>query len=149
MFTENLYQEILLQPIQRGASEVYIVTGYASATFANRHLSENPNFILNLIIGMPRRRSDHLGYLNLIRNFEGRFHGYYLQDYPPSHCKSYSWYNENNPIVGYAGSTNYSQSGFFRQINQMSLERAIEGKELFNTLRDRSINMVDFAMSAS
>ena len=64
---------------------------------------------------------DHFGYMNLYKKFGDRFNGHYLQKKPPVHSKVYGWCNGNNPLIGYSGSANYSQSGFFsnKQINQI------------------------------
>ena len=91
MITNNLYKDVLQSPIVNGGNKLFVVSGYASATFANRHLSENEDFHLNLIIGMPGRRSDHIGFLNLKDRFGERFNGYYFDARPPVHCKVYAW----------------------------------------------------------
>ena len=75
MITENLFDEVLIKPANQGNNELFVVSGYASATFANRHLTANNHFKLNLIIGMPGRRSDHLGYMSLITKYQERFNG--------------------------------------------------------------------------
>ena len=39
MYRENLYNKVLLDPLKNfRVNELYIVSGYASATFAKRHL---------------------------------------------------------------------------------------------------------------
>ena len=58
MITENLYKEILIEPASLGNDELYIVSGYSSATFL-RHLNEiktiNSSIKLNLLIGMHQK----------------------------------------------------------------------------------------------
>ena len=39
--TDDLYQRILIDPASSGNNELFIVSGYASATFLNKHISEN------------------------------------------------------------------------------------------------------------
>lgn len=150
MIIENLYPSALLDPKASGnANKLFIVSGYASATFARRHLVElreiSDNFEVNLIIGMPSAKSDHLAFLDLLDEFVGKFKVYYLQGSPPVHCKLYSWYNDENPYLGYTGSANYSQYGFFNhlQINQLRDDDPVEIKDLFTFLLDRSIYLPD------
>lgn len=150
MFIENLYNPTLIDPITSGtANKLYIVSGYASATFARRHLVElnkaKDNFEINLIIGMPSAKNDHMAFLMLHNEFKGKFKGYYLQSQPPVHCKAYSWFNNENPTVGYTGSANYSQYGFFsdQQLNQLTIDSPIEIKKLYDDLLRKSIYIPD------
>ena len=146
MITQNLYEEALISPTKKlSANNLYVVSGYASATFANRHLAENKDFTLNLIIGMPGKRSDHIGYLTLLDRFKGRFNGYYLQGTPPVHSKVYAWYNDQSPKIGFSGSANYSQQGFFhkQQINQLSSENPILIKNFYENLMNRCVSIQD------
>ena len=59
MITDNLYQDILINPVSSGNNELFIVSGYSSATFLSRHLNEiiqiNPEIKLNLLIGMHQK----------------------------------------------------------------------------------------------
>lgn len=146
MILDNLYNPTLLEPVITGtANKLYIVSGYASATFARRHIIDlkqaSDNFEINLIIGMPSAKSDHVAFLMLHNEFKGKFKGYYLQSQPPVHCKAYSWFKNDNPYIGFAGSANYSQSGFFsdQQLNQLSNDSPIEIKNLYDELLRRSI----------
>ncbi len=147
MIIDNLYDDILINPILlNDVNKLHVVSGYASATFANRHLSENENFQLNLIIGMPGRNSDHLGFLNLKDRFGDRFNGYYFNARPPVHCKVYAWSRDDNPIIGYSGSANYSQPGFFRryQVNQIIEDSPNQIIQLYDELLPNCTNIVDF-----
>lgn len=146
MIIYDLYDEILIDPLQKGGNNLFIVSGYASATFANRHLRESDSFNLNLIIGMPGKRSDHLGYLNLYKRYEGRFNGYYLKGSPPVHCKLYAWYDKQNYLSGYSGSANYSQYGFFHsnQVNQLINTDPVAIKGFYDELLPRCIPIPEF-----
>lgn len=146
MLVENLYNHSLIEPVISGiANKLYIVSGYASATFARRHLLElrrySSDFEVNLIIGMPSAKNDHMAFLHLHDEFKGSFNAYYLQNQPPVHCKVYSWFHNNKPAIGYSGSANYSQYGFFhtQQINQLTNDNPSEIKNLFDSLLKRSI----------
>lgn len=150
MFIDNLYNPTLIDPVTTGrANKLYIISGYASATFARRHLMElqkaNNNFEINLIIGMPSAKNDHMAFLMLHNEFKGKFNGYYLQSQPPVHCKAYSWFNNDKPTFGYAGSANYSQYGFFsdQQLNQLTTDSPVEIKKLYDELLKKSIYIPD------
>ncbi len=150
MITEDLYPSTLLQPKASGkANKLFIVSGYASATFARRHLVQlsesNDDFEVNLIIGMPTAKGDHLAFLDLHKEFKGKFRAYYLQSSPPVHCKLYSWYTDEIPYLGFTGSANYSQYGFFNhlQINQLMKDDPEEIKRFYDSLLKRSIFLPD------
>lgn len=145
MIVDNLYQTALINPNENGANKLYIVSGYASATFARRHivelLSKNSEFEINLIIGMPNSKNDHLAFVALHNEFGNKFKGYYYRNTAPVHCKTYSWYKNDTPLIGYTGSANYSQYGFFKhlQVNQLNYDDPIQIKKLFDELLTRSV----------
>lgn len=150
MIIDNLYDHTLIKPhISGECNKLYIVSGYASATFARRHITDlqkrSRNFEVNLIIGMPNGKNDHMAFLMLHQEFQGQFNGYYLQNSPPVHCKIYSWYNETVPKLGFAGSANYSQFGFFtdQQVNQLTVDDPITIKQFYDQLLTRSIWIPD------
>ncbi|MBM3455874.1 MAG: NgoFVII family restriction endonuclease [Bacteroidetes bacterium] len=156
MLIDNLYTPILIDPIlSRKANKLYIISGYASATFARRHLIElqktKDEFEINLIIGMPSAKNDHMAFLLLHKEFSGKFNGYYLQGQPPVHCKAYSWYDNNTPFMGFTGSANYSQYGFFsdQQLNQLTADSPIEIKNLYENLLKKCIFIPDHKIELS
>lgn len=146
MLVNDLYRPALIDPLsENNANKLFIVSGYASATFARRHLlnlKEYKNdFEINLIIGMPTAKNDHMAFLSLHNEFKGKFNGYYFQGQAPVHCKAYSWFINETPIIGLAGSANYSQYGFFteQQVNQLSFDNPSDIKNLFDELLTKSI----------
>ena len=143
MLTQNLYDTVLLDPLRNGgesSNELYIVSGYASATFLQRHFSAarklNPDFKLHLIIGMRQKRRDHEAYTQVLSEHPDSFFGYYYDGSPEVHAKSYCWSRGGIPTEGFSGSANYSQYGFFaeRQLNQMTPDDPVEIKGLFDRL---------------
>jgi hypothetical protein len=149
MIVSELYRDILIKPPKHhGFNELSVVSGYASATFANRHLTEVDSFKLNLIIGMPSKRNDHLGFLSLYDKFKGRFQGYYLQGSPPIHSKVYAWQKKNDAI-GYSGSANYTQPGFFEreQINQITSDNPNEILDFYKSILSRCVDIRDYDFS--
>ena len=152
MLVKDLYKEALIAPSESDCNKLYIVSGYASATFARRHIVElerlQREVEVNLIIGMPSNKNDHLAFVSLHSEFKGKFNGFYLQNSPPVHSKVYSWYSDTKGVLGYAGSANYSQYGFFeeQQMNQLSIESPTLIKSYYDTLLDRSIYIPDHAI---
>lgn len=147
MITNDLYKKVLISPAENGNNELYIVSGYASATFARRHIKDllahinGQDLSLNLIIGMPSKRVDHLAYLQLHKEFESQFRGYYLNGNPPVHSKAFTWYKSGTPAQGFTGSANYSQFGFFedKQVNQLVEDDAVAIKNFYDELLERSL----------
>jgi len=152
MIIDDLYREALLDPIDSGANELFAVSGYASASFANRHLRETvaSGAKINLIVGMRGNRCDHPGFLKLFRVYPGRFNGFYIDAGPDIHCKAYGWFQDNHPVRGYTGSANYSSKAFVgrSQINQLIVDNPIEIRQLYNNLLPDSIPMQRYAGGA-
>lgn len=147
MITDNLYQEVLLNPIKNGANELYMVSGYSSATFLRKHLEDalqlDSSLNINLIIGMPQKRRDHPAYLNLLKNYPTNIKVFYYTSKPGVHSKVYAWSKNGDPLFGFSGSANYSQYGFFKdqQENQITNDKAKEIIDYFNLLHKNSISI--------
>lgn len=151
MFTNDLFEEALVAPIKQGCQELFVVSGFATATFVNRHLSQESNFKINLIIGMPGNRSDHLGFLSLYKKFKGRFRGFYITNSPQVHSKVYAWHKDGFPVIGFSGSANYTQPGFTgsQQVNQIVLDDPLAITNFYDELLLRAIEMRDFKYDPS
>ncbi|WP_430410217.1 restriction endonuclease PLD domain-containing protein [Kordia sp.] len=141
MRIDNLYENVLIKPARvEESSELYIVSGYASATFLRRHItdlvSHGINFKINLIVGMPSKKSDHEAFLQLYDEYPQIFMGHYYNGSVSVHSKVYSWFTNGKPDLGFAGSANYSQYGFFsnKQINQISDEEPQTIKDFYDSL---------------
>jgi hypothetical protein len=145
MLTTDLYGDALIRPADQ-ADQLFIVSGYASAAFARRHLQDLAKKKrcpeVNLIIGMPHRTNDHLAFLKLHEDFKDRFKAYYLKDNPQVHCKMYAWFGEPDQKQGFAGSANYTQYGFLdenQQKNQLSDEDPLLIRNFFYDLLPRCV----------
>ena len=151
MIIGNLYNKILVKPfIENDVNQLYIVSGYASATFLRRHLLEIgslgiEDFRINLIVGMPSKKSDHNAFLQIHKEYSDNVRAYYYNGSVPVHSKVYSWLKDENPISGYSGSANYSQYGFFenKQINQMNIDSPLEIKTFYDSLLANSTYIPD------
>ena len=121
MLSNNLYEEILLNPASQGANKLFIVSGYASAAMAFHHIEElhkqNHDATVHLVIGMTVHDglslSNHRGFQKLVSDdLSGLFQCNYVINTPPVHSKTYAWFSNDTPIAGYIGSANYSQRAF-------------------------------------
>ena len=150
MFTENIYDRVLIEPAKNGSNELLIVSGYSSATFLSRHINDlkkiNPKIKINLLIGMHQNRNDHSAYLNIKSLFIDQFEGYYYLGRPGVHSKTYSWIKDGVPKIGFSGSANYSQYGFFNtmQQNQMVEDDALATKDYFEKLKKASDKLENY-----
>lgn len=149
MLTKDLFKEVLFQPAQNGANKLYIVSGYATAAMAFHHLQSlrqnNCEVSVELIIGMSMAdglsESNHKGFQKLVQNdFSGVFSCSYLTEMPPVHSKVYTWYKDEQPICGFIGSANYTQTAFGKnQREVMTLTNAEQGLDYFQGLIPQSI----------
>ncbi len=121
MISKCLYDEALIKPLQKGANKLYIVSGYASATMASRHIKDildyRNDFKISLIVGMcPLDGMDistHNGFVNLMKNSAGiDFECKYVYNNPAVHSKVYVWFKDNTPMLAFIGSANYTQPAF-------------------------------------
>jgi hypothetical protein len=149
MLTKDLFKEVLFQPAQNGANKLYIVSGYATAAMAFHHLQSlrqnNYQVSVELIIGMSASdglsESNHKGFQKLVQNdFSGAFSCSYLTEMPPVHSKVYAWYRDQQPVCGFIGSANYTQTAFGKnQREVMTLADAEQGLDYFQGLIPQSI----------
>lgn len=152
MITDDLYDFALRNPAKNNQS-LYIVSGYSSATFTRRHLNDldtlKTGIDVNLIIGMPSKRSDHQGYLALKQQYKNLLNVSYVNSSPPVHVKAYAWLGSNPE--GFSGSANYSQPGFFKktQVNQLLQTDPIAIKSFYDSLLARTIPIEKFTPSAT
>lgn len=151
MLVTDLYKRTLIDPSPK-SDQLFIVSGYASAIFARRHLKDvlvhSPELTINLIVGMSGKRNDHLAFVQLHDEFKDRFKGYYYDESPQVHCKVYGWFHGNTSVEGFAGSANYSQYGFFenQQRNQLSHESPELIRDLYEELLPKSVYIPDSAV---
>ena len=80
MITQNIYKTILIDPALDGSNQLFIVTGFSSATF-KKHLTDinnkNLNVKINLLIGMKKARTDHQAYLDMFETSKNKFDCHY------------------------------------------------------------------------
>ena len=149
MFSENLFDEVLLQPAKSGANKLYVVSGYATAAMALRHLEmlreNNCGVEIELIVGMSSldglSQTNHRGFQELVQtSYNGVFSCSYLTEMPPVHSKIYSWFCDDKPFCGFIGSANYTQTAFGkRQREVMATADPQKGFDYFQELVPQTI----------
>lgn len=122
LITENLFERVLLEPANRGARELFVLSGYASASMVTKHFEVATKELaidlsIDLHIGMSGRdglsRNTLLGLQSIPRQIGSRSFNCTLSTRGNSnHSKIYVWCNESGPIEAYLGSSNYTQMGF-------------------------------------
>jgi len=122
MYFENLYNKILLEPLQSSElNKLLIVSGYATAAMSFHYLNdlrqEEKNIEIQLIVGMALKdgltSSNHNGFKKLVSDeFRENFKCSYIMNSPPVHSKVYVWCLNNKPVFAFTGSANYTQTAF-------------------------------------
>ena len=122
MYFENLYEEILMNPLlENDFNKLLIVSGYATAAMSFHYLNElrekSKDIKLHLIVGMTSKDgltvSNHNGFKKLTSDeFSNKFRCSYITGNPPVHSKVYIWCRDDKPILAFAGSANYTQTAF-------------------------------------
>lgn len=123
---QELFQHVLLDPAKRDAtlSHLHILSGYASAAMASRHIlalrEEQKGINIQLIYGMSGvdgvSKPNHVGFLSLGKKrefpYEGSFACRYIQKPYAIHSKLYVWCRGKVPVCAFIGSANYTENGF-------------------------------------
>lgn len=123
MIKDELFEEVLLAPTSEGANKLYIVSGYATAAMAFHHLDylrkEKKNINISLLIGMCPNDglslSNHRAFRQLVEaDYPDNFQCSYVIKAPAVHSKIYAWCKDDEPLYGYTGSANYTQTAFLK-----------------------------------
>jgi hypothetical protein len=121
MIHEQLFEKILLGPIERGADDLKIISGYATSAMAFHHLNRvrhlEKKIQLSLVVGMTPddglSLSNHRGFQKIMNeDFRGSFECSYIMNPPPVHSKLYVWSKSGKPFESFIGSANYTQRAF-------------------------------------
>ncbi len=120
--TDDLFEKVLVEPVIRGATELYIVTGYASSAMVTRHFEEitktqQRELSIDLHVGMSGRdglsRRTLLGLQAIPRQIGSRtFNCTFSSRGSSIHSKLYVWCDDSGPREAFLGSSNYTQLGF-------------------------------------
>jgi hypothetical protein len=122
LITDNLFERVLLEPARRGANELFVLSGYSSASMVTKHFEMaskelSIELAIDLHIGMTGRdglsRNTLLGLQSIPRQIGGRSFNCSLSIKGKSnHSKIYVWCDEKGPKEAFLGSSNYTQLGF-------------------------------------
>ncbi|CAN5122583.1 NgoFVII family restriction endonuclease [soil metagenome] len=120
MTISDLYAHVLINPSSaEGIDELVVLSGYANATLAYRHLAEvlavNPALRVRLYVGMCARdgisRNNHANFKRLsVEDKPLNFSCYYTRSIV--HAKIFVWLRDGQPVSAFTGSANYTQNGF-------------------------------------
>jgi len=100
---------------------------------------------VELIVGMCARdglgKAHHEGFKRLVEDeFKGRLKCSYLMKNPPVHSKVYCWIKNDEPVIGYSGSANYTQMAFIGKQRELLTETDSSlCYDYFDTLCDETI----------
>ena len=119
MLFEDLFQKILIEPAEDGATELMIVSGYATASMADRHLRKlaerlDNEIRIQLVYGMAFSDGVSLTDDSMFKRLESEFSFscFYQVEPFPVHSKVYVWLLDGKPQNAFVGSANYTQGGF-------------------------------------
>lgn len=126
MLTDNLFDKVLMEPVRRqGADRIVIVSGYATGSMAHYHMSSLQEdrlyapIAVELIVGMASVggvvKAQHATFLRLIKARQGsgmQFQCRYVISGNPVHAKVFTWLRKGQPVRAFAGSANYTLTGF-------------------------------------
>ncbi|MFC1490410.1 restriction endonuclease PLD domain-containing protein [Candidatus Latescibacterota bacterium] len=121
MFSKELFEKVLVEPVKKGCNKLYIVSGYATAAMAFHHLDFikkiRTDVNIELLVGMCPTDgislSNHNGFQHLMgSDSPDNFKCSYIMTPPSVHSKVYSWFSNDDPCCGFIGSTNYTQMAF-------------------------------------
>ena len=153
MITDNLFEEILLEPATKSANTLHIVSGYASATMAYKHLERLKEYgkgvRIELIVGMAVRDGisvkDHEGFQELTSGqYRCLFSCRYVVYSPAVHSKSFAWYRDNEPAIAFTGSANYTQSAFGSHRREAMIRHdAEDARNYFDLIQQNTIECSD------
>lgn len=148
----DLFEKALIEPLKQ-ANKLYIVSGYATAMMAIRHIEYakrlKKELSIRLIVGMcPQdgmERKNHMAFVDLqTKKFDVDFKCNYVVNRPPVHAKVYAWHKDNEPIVGLIGSANYTQNAFSASMREvLSFGCPKECFAYYNNLFDETVNCAE------
>ena len=140
---EDLFDIVLLNPVSNyKADKLTIVSGYASASMLSQHLAElndlGGNPTIDLTIGMASSdgitSAHHTAYQRLHQHSNQNIRCRYYTKNSSVHAKVYVWSRHQRPVVAYAGSANYTHSGF-RRGNRIEAMSEVDAKSAYEFCR--------------
>lgn len=124
IITTDLYHRILEKNLT-DYKKIRIVSGYGSASFLRKILSNYSNIELDIYIGMAQQgisKLNHKGYLEIMSEYK-KVNVFYQVNGDLNHMKLIEFYNSATKKA-YIGSANFTENGYVRQKECMSLLNA-------------------------
>jgi len=121
LISNDLFDNVLAGPMLDGGGELCVVSGFATAAMAFRHMQyakeKERDIKVRLLVGMCPSAgmpvSNHHGFKKLVEDdFRDRFECSYIAKPPAVHSKTYVWLQDGTPACGFTGSANYTQTAF-------------------------------------
>lgn len=123
---KDLFRGVLLDPSTKpGIDRLLIVSGFATAGMADRHMAHlqkmDKTISIELIVGMARQsgieRAQHYAFRKLTKEcpYGMDFSCRYVGLGNPVHAKTYCWIKRGEPCVAFVGSANYTLTAFGRE----------------------------------
>lgn len=118
---DDLYPEIVINPISHGADELFVVTGYSSPEMCARVLkeTEKSNIAIRIIVGMvsidgvsSRTHERFVQTVSVARASGRTIDVQYIKVPYSVHAKMYAWTRKAKPYLAWIGSANFTQNGF-------------------------------------
>lgn len=154
IFTSDLFDSVLLNPVRNGCDELIVLSGYSNASVINYFWSECdrlrlPAPAVKLIIGMGHQIGGLTlrGLRQLEADAESRFSCGVISEAPYVHSKVYLWLRQGEPQTAFLGSANFSQNGFLSLQREVLTEvDATEAQLLIEVESARAIGCGDAAL---
>lgn len=162
MYTENLENKILLNPaVELGCTSLKIITGYTDIECIYRHLinlsdmDKKERFSVEMILGMTNSNGlsekKHRDINRLIESIKDNskmpdFICRYKVVGADIHSKVYIWSKDNNPVLAFCGSANYSMNAFFKRRECMTDCDSSEAQKYFDSIVPDTILATDSAV---
>lgn len=120
VYSDELFDRVLIQPAIEGANELYVVSGYASPAMVVRHYEElkkvGARVNLDLQIGMTSKdglpEAVLVGFRTIQKQVSSGKVSCRFNTGIPLHSKLYVWCTDSGPAKAFLGSANYSQNSF-------------------------------------
>lgn len=157
LIVSELFERILVDPVKEGATELHVVTGYASPAMVTKHFEalkhlKLPAIQIDVLVGMTGRdglqRNSLLGFQAIPRQSLGNGFDCSFTLSPDSiHSKIYVWSTENGPVKAFAGSANYTQMGFGISANSSRHQEVcfeVDPVEAFDYVISRSVGTIGY-----
>ncbi len=155
LLTENLFQQVLIEPVKQcRANKMLAVSGYATSSMVHKHTDYlrqvDGQSSITVIAGMvPRQGIDkahHKQFVKLSQEgiFGSKFSCKYVVSDNPVHAKVFIWMRNEKPVVAFAGSANYTITGFSENQNE-AVTRVNPGEALdfYNKTIERTVDCLD------